>query len=65
MAFGTLANQQQVTRFHRTREIGDGDLMAAGATPHIGQQQFLVLRRNARPQGQRRFREGGKGLDGH
>jgi hypothetical protein len=24
-----------------------------------------VLRRNARPQGQRRFREGGKGLDGH
>ncbi len=65
MAFSTFADQKQVPRFHRTREIGDGDSMAAGATPYIGQQQFFVLWRNARPQCQRRFREVGNRLDAH
>ena len=43
MAFGTFADKQQVAGFHRTREIGDGDLMAASTTPDIGQQQLFVL----------------------
>ncbi len=44
MAFRTFSDQQQVPVLHRTGEIGDGGLTAAGTTPDIGQQQFLVLR---------------------
>ena len=43
MALGTFADQQQIPGFHRTGEVSDGDSVAAGTTPHIGQQQFLVL----------------------
>ena len=38
MAFGTFADQQQIAGFHRTREVGDGDFMAASGTPYVGQQ---------------------------
>ena len=36
MAFGTFTDQKQIPGLHRTREVGDDDLMAAGTTPDIG-----------------------------
>lgn len=49
VAFGTLANQQQVTALDGSTEIGDRRFVAALPAPHIRQQALAEISWNRFP----------------
>jgi hypothetical protein len=65
VAFRALPNKQQVARSNRAGKIADRDLMAACATPDIGEQLLSDVSRDCGVQLGGRWCELGQSFDGH
>jgi len=65
VAFRALPNKQQVARSDSAEKIGDRDLMAACATPDVGQQLFPDVSRYGGVQLGGRWCELRQNFDGH
>ena len=65
LAFGALADQQQVVRLDYATEILDRDGMLAAAAPDVGQERLSRVGRDALPQLGCRWCEFRKGLYDH